>query len=385
MRVLDRACLKESGINFLFYGLGYLGLIAVLICAPLLKQGAPLLAVLGFLPDNLMFISMLALPLAMVTAILATIGRMREDGEITALMAAGVSSFRIALALLPLALALAAWLGIAAHVVLPHVAKRLVEGRATVANQAAATQISRHRPVYQTPGDQDIVSAVRVEGDRLQQLFMVHFDNPENPRSAIVVVYAPQARFVTNPTVLRSMESQQVGATESSELPNKAVGALELQHAWMVRTVPDGDHLDITTSVAPIWPILLPDRKQNLSDMQDAFSTSKLSQLIEQTPITDANRAYVRGLERAWHTRWMIPCAVIVYWAFSIGLGLVLGRSNKLLSIFLGLLTVVATLIPGFGVVKSLGASLMFNSAWLLWPPVLLLGVAGGYLLWRQR
>ena len=91
MRVLDRACLKESGINFLFYGLGYLGLIAVLICAPLLKQGAPLLAVLGFLPDNLMFISMLALPLAMVTAILATIGRMREDGEITALMAAGVS------------------------------------------------------------------------------------------------------------------------------------------------------------------------------------------------------------------------------------------------------------------------------------------------------
>ena len=87
----------------------------------------------------------------------------------------------------------------------------------------------------------------------------------------------------------------------------------------------------------------------------------------------------------AWHTRWMIPCAVIVYWAFSIGLGLVLGRSNKLLSIFLGLLTVVATLIPGFGIVKSLGASLMFNAAWLLWPPVLLLGVAGGYLLWRQR
>ena len=54
MRVLDRACLKESGINFVFYGLGYLGLIAVLISAPMLKQGAPLMAVLGFLPDNLM-------------------------------------------------------------------------------------------------------------------------------------------------------------------------------------------------------------------------------------------------------------------------------------------------------------------------------------------
>jgi lipopolysaccharide export LptBFGC system permease protein LptF len=388
MRVLDRACLVESGINFLLYGVGYLALIAVLLCAPLLKQGAPLLAVLAFLPDNLMFISMLALPLAMVTALLATIGRMREDGEITALMAAGVSSFRIALALLPLAVVLALWLGIAAHIILPHVAKRLIEGRATLANQAAATQIARHRPIYQTAGDQDIVSAVGVDGDLLEQLFAVHFDKPSDPKSPILVVYAPRARFVTDPAVLKSMESQSVGSNETKEIPMKAVGALELRNAWMVRTQPGdapADPPQVTTGTFPYWPLLLPDHDQNLSDMQDAFSTGKLLQMIRETKVTNENRGYVRGLERAWHTRWMIPCAVIMYWGFAIGLGLMLGRSNRLLSIFLGLLTVVATLVPGFGVVKSLGPSLLIDSGWLLWPPVLLLGVAGGWLLWRQR
>jgi lipopolysaccharide export LptBFGC system permease protein LptF len=147
MRVLDRSCLREAGINFLFYGASYLGLIAVVICAPLLKQGAPLGAVLGFLPDNLLFISMLALPLAMVTAQLTTIGRMREDGEITALMAAGVSTTKIVMSLLPLSLLLATWLGFSAHVLLPHVAKRLMEGRAEVLRQATATQVSRRAPI----------------------------------------------------------------------------------------------------------------------------------------------------------------------------------------------------------------------------------------------
>jgi lipopolysaccharide export LptBFGC system permease protein LptF len=387
MRVLDRACLKEAGLNFVFYGLGYLGLIAVLLCAPLLKQGAPLLAVLSFLPDNLMFISMLSLPLAMVTAMLATIGRMREDGEITALMAAGVSSFRIALALLPLAVLLAVWLGIAAHVILPHVAKRLIEGRADLANPAARAQIARHRPIYQTQGDQDIVSAVGVDGDLLQQLFAVHFDRPSDPKSPILVVYAPQARFVTDPMVLRSLESQTVASSDTKELPMKSVGALELRQAWMVRAQPGDPSPDapVTTGTFPYFPMMLLDHQQNLSDMQDAFSTGKLLEMIRDTKITDENRGYVRGLERAWHTRWMIPCAVFIYWAFAIGLGLLLGRSNRLLSIFLGLLTVVATLIPGFGVVKSLGPSLMFDAGWLLWPPVLLLGLAGAWLLWRLR
>ena len=79
MRVLTRAVLREAGVQTLIYAAAYLGLIAVGVAAPLLKQGAPLGAVLGFLPGNLLLISILALPLAFVTALLSTIGRMRED------------------------------------------------------------------------------------------------------------------------------------------------------------------------------------------------------------------------------------------------------------------------------------------------------------------
>lgn len=378
IRVLDRACLREGVINFAFYGVGYLGLIAVLVCVPLLKQGAPPLSVLAFLPDQLMFISMLALPLAMVTALLATIGRMREDGEITALMAAGISSFRIALSLLPIALVLALWLGIAAHLVLPSVARRLVEGRATLANQAAATNISRHRPIYQTPSGTDIVSAVGVHHDMLQDLFAVRIEKPSaSGEGAMEVCFAPEARFVTDPHALTSDQ----------------VGALELHHAWFMRIEPPAPapngaapgYSEVLTGLMPLWSLRLKNEHQNLSDLQDAFSTGELRHLIASTPVTEDNRAYVRGLERAWHTRWMIPCAVLVYWAFAVGMGLALGRNNRLLAIFLGLLTVVGTLIPGFGIVRSLGARLMFDAGWLLWPPVILLALSASWLLWRQR
>ncbi len=364
--------MREGSVNFLFYGLGYLALISVLVCVPMIKQGAPPLAVLAFLPDNLLFISMLALPLALVTAILATIGRMREDGEITALMAAGISSFRIALSLLPLALALALLLGVGAHLVLPGVAKRLVEGRAELANQAATTMISRHRPIYQI--DKDSVSAVSADGDLLHQLFAVHFEKAVGSPGAMLVCYAPTARFVTDPHALRSDQ----------------VGALELKDMWFMRLEPPQPGVasgteEVLTGMTPLYSLRLRNAGQNLSDLQDGYSTSELAHLIHSTPITDDNRGLVRGYERAWHTRWMIPVAVVIYWAFAVGLGLTLGRNNRLLSVFLGLLIVVATMIPGFGIIKSLGPHLYIDAGWLLWPPILVLAVAASVMLWRQR
>ncbi len=371
MRVLQRACLYESGTNFLFYGTAYLALISVVICAPLLKQGAPLGAVLGFLPDNLIFISMLALPLALVTALLATVGRMREDGEITALMAAGVSTVKIAMAMLPLALLLAAWLGFAAHVLLPHVAKRLLEGRSEVLRQATATQVSRRAPIYQT--DEAMVAAIGVEGDMLKQLFGVYLEKDGSGlfgTGALVVCYAPEARFVTDPDALS----------------NDQAAGLELHDAWFLRRSRiTTDQPDVMTGILPLWSLRLPSQRQNLSDIQDSLSTAELRKRLENTPETKDNRGYIRGLERAWHIRWMIPCAVIAYWTFATGLGLTMGRGNRLLAVFIGLLVVVTTLVPSFGVVKNLGDSLRINAGWILWPPVLLMACAGSWMLWRQR
>jgi lipopolysaccharide export LptBFGC system permease protein LptF len=372
MRVLDRSCLRESALNFLFYGSAYLALITLVVCAPLLKQGAPLSAVLAFLPDNLLFISMLALPLAMVTALLATIGRMREDGEITALMAAGVSTVTIAKALLPLALALTAWLGFASHMLLPTVAKRLIEGRSEVLRQAAATQVSRRAPIYQD--DEKIFAAVGVDGDRLQQLFGVYLQKDGSGlfgNGPLTVCFAPEARFVTDPD---SLESGQFAG-------------LELHDAWLMRRdAADTDHPMVLTGVLPLWSLRVPDAGQvKLTEFADSLTTWEIRAKLMTTVETKKNRSYVRSLERAWHIRWLIPVAVIAYWAFSSGLALTIGRGNRLLAVFIGLLTVVTTLVPGFGLVKSLGGSLAVNAGWLMWPPVLLLGCTGGWMMWRQR
>src|SRR4051812_33052735 len=255
MQVLNRACLRECAINFAFYAAAYLALISVVICAPLLKQGAPLGAVLGFLPDNLLFISMLALPLALVTALLATVGRMREDGEITALMAAGVSTFKIATAMLPLAVLLAAWLGFAAHVLLPHVAKRLMEGRSEVLRQATATQVSRRAPIYQT--DEAMIAAVGVDGDKLINLFGVQLEKDTiGGGGAMIACFAPEARFVTDPDALSA---------------DQAAG-LELHQAWFMRRgrAVGGEQPEVMTGLLPLWSLRLPDQRQNLSDVQDA-------------------------------------------------------------------------------------------------------------------
>ncbi len=218
--------------------------------------------------------------------------------------------------------------------------------------------------------------------DLLSSLFIVHFDHAASGPQDMTVCFAPEARFVTDPHALSASE----------------VAALELHHALVMRAEtqraetqrPGGPGAGaatplVLTGFMPLGSLRLPNVGQNLSDLQDGESTLSLYHKLHTMRITDDNRGYVRGLERAWHTRWLIPMAVIVYWAFAVGLGLTLGRNNRLLAVFLAVLIVVATMIPGFGIVKSLGARLYIDAGWLMWPPVLLLAMSASWMLWRQR
>src|SRR5688572_27898713 len=103
MRTLARAVLGESIGWFLVYLIAYVALIALALGAPLVRKGAPLDAVALFLVDQFVFLAVVVIPLAMVTAILGVIGRMREEGELTAMMAGGISTWAVGHSLLPLA------------------------------------------------------------------------------------------------------------------------------------------------------------------------------------------------------------------------------------------------------------------------------------------
>jgi lipopolysaccharide export LptBFGC system permease protein LptF len=179
------------------YAAAFLGLISIAVAVPLVRGGAPLWDVLLFLPNQLAFPATLAIPLALVTATLATIGRLREDGELVALMSAGVSAMRVARSLLPIVLLtaiLVAWL---AHSLMPVAYRNFAAGKSSLLRQAMATKVARQEPIFQRSDqfglEQTSMAALNASGDRLGHLFAWRF----TADGRLWIAYAPQARWAS--------------------------------------------------------------------------------------------------------------------------------------------------------------------------------------------
>ncbi|MBN8525061.1 MAG: LptF/LptG family permease [Planctomycetes bacterium] len=363
MRVLPRTVLKEVLLLGSFYAAVYLGLILAGAAMPLIKQGAPIGAVLAFIPEQALLLSLLALPLAMVTAFLACIGRMREDGELTALQAAGVGTWQVARATLPIAILLAVWMGVAAHLLLPGLTLRLFEGRGQLLRQALAAKVERRTPVWQE--DTLVLAAHGAEDDRLIGLFGVQIDKDEG----LSAVFAPEARWTADPG-------------DDDETP--ALGLEMRQARLMVREA--GEPPRVATAVLPSWSVRIPTGRGNYQDKADSLSTAELLKRIRSAPEkTPREQRAMRNYERAWHTRLMLPVAIIALWAFSCGLALAVGRGNRMLSVCLGIVTVVAVLFPAMVLAKEVGERLLIDAAVWVWPPPLIIGAVGAWLLRRHR
>ncbi|MEK7414967.1 MAG: LptF/LptG family permease, partial [Planctomycetota bacterium] len=251
MRVLQRAVLRETILLGGFYAAVYLALIVVGVASPMIKQGAPILSVLAFIPEQTLLLSMLALPLAMVTAFLGVIGRMREDGELTALMAAGVGTWQIAKTTLPVALVLATWMGISAHLILPSLSQRLMEGKSNLVQQALAAKVERRTPVFQDGAF--ILAAQRAEDDRLLGLFGVQLGE----QGAMSAVYAPSARWVAIPR---------------SENDPAALGLEMIQARLLIRE--PGTDPRVATAIVPSWSVRIPTHGDAAEQRADSMSTA---------------------------------------------------------------------------------------------------------------
>ncbi len=363
MRVLPRTVLREVLLLVAFYAAVYLGLILAGAAAPMLKQGAPLAAVIGFLPQQALLLGMLAVPLAMVTAFLACIGRMREDGELTALQAAGVGTWHVARATMPVAILVAILIGIAAHLWLPRLAAGMMAGRQELLSQAIAAQVERRKPIRQD--ENGILAANSVEADRLVGVFGVQIGED----GAMAALYAPTARWVVDP----------------GDEDEPVVLGLQLDDAFAIMSE-GGTSKRIATAVIPSMSTRLPGDGVNLQNFADALSTKELLHRIRTAPEHSAReRRSMRNYERAWHTRLMLPVAVIAFWSFACGLGLAIGRGNRMLAVCLGVVTVVITLFPALILAKEVGEQLNIDAAIWVWPPPIIIGALGAWLLWRYR
>jgi len=375
MRVLPRTCLREAGIQFLFYAVCYLGLLALALAAPLLKQGAPPGPLGWFLLDQIVLLSLFALPLAFVTALLATIGRMREDGELTALMAAGVSTWAVCRAFLPLTIVLTLWLAFACHYQVPRAARSLVQGKQELLQQALVVNIRRRLPLWQD--DQITLAAVATDADRLHRVFAVLRDDA----GGMLACYAPEARWTADPDELGDLNS---GAGASADKRSAILG-LELRDALILRREDATGAGRVLTGLAPSYTLAVPDKGSRVASNTDTMTTPELWRRLAAPPAANEKTAWRRALERSLHLRFVVPAAIPCLWAFACGLGLTIGRGNRLLAVFLGLGTVLLVLMPGFGLATSLEGSLTVNAGWLLWPPLVITGALGGWWMWARR
>ncbi|MCX8039768.1 MAG: LptF/LptG family permease [Planctomycetota bacterium] len=361
MRLLDRIVLGEALRQTAFFALVFLGLILVAAATPLLKQGAPPLAVLAFLPRQAALFALLALPLAMVTAILATLGRMREDGELVALRAAGIAAWRVALSTLPLAIALALFLALAVHWWLPPLAGELLAGRQELVSQAVAAQVERRRPILQERNG--MLAAHAVEGELLRGVFGIY----QPDEGGLSVIYAPRARWVM----------------DSGDEDEPPALALELSEAIALLRDAEGR---VATAQIPVLSTRLPRARVHWQDKADAMSSGELlRRLRTATDETPRARRQLRSYERAWHTRLMLPLSAFAFWGFACGLGLAMGRGNRLFAACIGVVTVVGALFPALVLAREVGEQLHIHAGIWVWPGPLAVGALGAWLLWRQR
>jgi len=525
-RLLTRRCLFESARLLAFYAAVLLALVSIAVIGPLVEGGAPLGAVLLSLPEQLVFPATLILPLALVTALLATVGRMREDGELIALQAAAISPLRVVVAMLLPALGTALLVGVLAHLVLPPSYQRWREGKTALLQQAVSAKVARQEPIYQQDGL--TLAANGAEGERLAGVFA----RQRLGNGSDALVYAPAARWVNDETpdgerALRLELSQprlmhhdgtgsldaeidagrfhnlvvdledslpdsgnkpdakstaelgdsilQLRATlaraENSDdeielladilsgsgppppLAQRIVDAQQLRdelaaqqsdgHQYVrslfdarlrERLRDDSDtltHEELVRALEPLprqlsaarsaqsaglpqalhrligreglddaaaerlgrlqLALLLPGHLRNDAASSEAQRITQWLSGDEQLPSDEREhllgklRKDLRGHELAWQLRWLLPLSCLSYWLVACALGLWLPARTRTVAVCLGLGTVLLTILPAYGIVKSLRAQLIINPGWILWPPLCVATLIGAWLCWKKR
>lgn len=377
MRILSRSALSEAARLFIFYVLAYSLLTTLAVSAPLLHKGAPFSAVLYFIPFQLLYTAPILVPLALCTAVLSQIGRMREDGELTALRASGISALSVMKGMLPLIIAIALLMSLLQHILLPDISLKIRAGRSDLVRQGISTRINRGEPIWKNSTHGQVLMAKSTDG---LQLFHIVAHNSAPDRE--IFVYAPQGTWRYRDDL--HLECQQVRFMD-------------------IRRNQEGTIDEVSTGTVPLSSQII--QSGGISSRQlekpDVKSFTVLSHDIDElkqrlrdlrTPgysIHDRPHRHtqeaLRSHQLTWHMRMAIPAAMLAYFLLAGGLALSMPVHNRLLAVCTGMLLIMANVLPGMLTVSGMGQYLRFNPGILVWLPLFFTSIAGGLLLWRRR
>lgn len=377
MQILSRTCLYEATRLFIFYMVSYSLLTSLAVCTPLLHKGAPLSAVLAFIPFQLLYTSPTLVPLALCTAILSIIGRMREDGELIALRSVGISAWYVIRGIFPLIIILGIMLSFIQHILLPDIALTIRQGKSELIRRGISTRINRGEPIWEESSRGRMLMARSTDGLNLHHI-IAHNSAPDRN----TFIYAPRGtwRFLND----LHLECEQVRFIDirhanDKKAPSISTGSIPISS----QIIQSGD---------------MPPRQKDKPDVKNFTQLSKDIDSLKQQlrdlrkpgySIHDRPHRHtqesLRDHQLVWHTRVAIPFAMIAYFLLAAGLGLSMPVKNRMLAIFIGTLLIVINILPGLLAVKGMGQYLRFNPGILVWLPNTFTAIAGGILIWRKR
>ena len=374
---IDRVIIGEVCKLLLIYSVGFLILFAVAIAAPLVNRGAPLLDVLLFLPNQLVFPAILAVPLALITALLSTLARMREDGELIALMASGVSPLRFCYATAPIVVAASLLVLVLAHVVMPAAFQNYEREKGRLIRQAMATTVARQEPIYQIREDDQhtTLAAHSAAGNMLEHVFAWRTDE----QGRLWVGYAPRAEWAVSQDP-DADNDQDVLSLNLIDVRMLGFNAGQLSGAKPESGVASA----IIAGTLPRWSLALQQESGSGRLRPDATPSAALRDEIRQLKANNGSDSRLRRLQLAYHLRWLVAGGIPAWWLFATGIALTVPARSRLVAIVIGLFTVTGSLLPSVGIVRGMRGHLPVHPSLILWTPLVLVAIIGIVLIWRR-
>ena len=254
MGILSRYLLLRTTGRFLLLLLVFLGIIAGGQIALFIGKGVPPDALVPALLGMGLLAMPIALPLAMTTAVLVTMGTLQRDGELRALAAVGISPVNITARLAPLIAFGVITAALLSHLAMPIAMRSFRENVSRSAQAAMAYRVASHKSILSEADTS--VYARAAAGKELEDLYLFG-----NSQGSAVVAHAKRARWYLG----------QQGRDEGM--------GLDLRDVTMVRQDSDGAVLVAQNRNSIQYPVLNRLAKGGNSDA-DTWSTPKLIETI---------------------------------------------------------------------------------------------------------
>lgn len=357
-----------------------------------LGRGVPPEALAPVVPAMFLLGLSIAIPLALTTAVLVSIGGMQQEGEITALASAGISHRAVVWRLAPVvALGVAASLALV-HLVMPVALTDIRANKERFLQAGIATKVVRQEPII-TDGP-TVAWAGEARGQRLGDVFMHRSD-----ANGFTAVFAPQARWTLSERGI-ALELNQVSMIQRDRDGRVSAGTMEnwsIPHdldgvGRLTRCVNDSCRAPFPQSgpgaVAAEAETATCARCGTVAQRQvepDTMSTARLlRELREVDPSVDRDhRSQFNNARLALQLRFFMPFSLIAFALFAAGFALVLGTADNLPGVAVVVVLVALLTYPAVGYVKTNVNQPQMDPGWLLWPPVIFLAITGWFMVRR--